>query len=350
MKLASLPWSLSSRTSAKYTLSSETIRSEAALLGFSACGMAPAAPVSAERAAEYETWIAEGRHAGMDYLARNVEKKLNPKLLVEGARTVVSLAVNYYTPLESDLPSFSQAQSLKADENGENRWTLGRYALGTDYHEVVKGMLRKLMEALHLEEGVDGRCFVDTAPIDEKYWAVACGLGWRGRNSQLIIPGAGSYFFLGELVLVHEVDHYDHPMKPHCGSCHRCVNACPAGALYADGLLDARKCLSYLTIEHRGPLPEGTGTLMGRCFYGCERCASVCPWNRRFASPTQVEALMPRQSILDMNAEDWRNLTIERYRELFRKSAVKRAKYEGLMRNIHEMDEAQGGATLSDEP
>ena len=296
-----------------------------------------------ERQKEYREWLSEGRHAGMDYLAHHVEKKSDPRLLVEGARTVVSLAVNYYTPLAEDV-----AKKMDKEENlalsiggkGKNAWHIGRYALGTDYHEVVKRMLRQLMQALGLEEGVDGRCFVDTAPVDEKYWAVQCGLGWRGRNSQLILPHAGSYFFLGELILTREVDEDDAPMASHCGSCRKCLEACPTGALKGDGTMDARKCLSYLTIEHRGPLPEGTGRLMGNCFYGCERCAAACPWNVRFASSTDVEDLKPRAGVQDMTPDDWRHLTVEQYRKLFRKSAVKRAKYEGLVRNIQALDEA----------
>ena len=313
-------------------------------MGFHACGMARAEVVSMERQNEYRKWLSEGCHAGMDYLARHVEKKSDPRLLVEGARTVVSLAVNYYSLLPDDV-----AGTMGEDGNlppfigkkGENAWCIGRYALGTDYHEVVKRMLRQLMQTLGLEEGVDGRCFVDTAPVDEKYWAVQCGLGWRGLNSQLILPHAGSYFFLGELILTHEVDEYDKPMASHCGSCRKCLYACPSGALRGDGTMDARKCLSYLTIEHRGPLPEGTGHLMGNCFYGCERCAAACPWNVRFASPTEVGELKPRVAILGMAPDDWRTLTQEQYQQLFRKSAVKRAKYEGLMRNIQALDEGK---------
>lgn len=322
-------------------LSSARIKAEALHLGFHACGMARAEAVSQDRQAEYGRWLAEGCHADMEYLARHVEKKSDPRLLVEGARTMVSLAVNYYSPLPEDKAEKRDESSGQAPSVGEkdgNAWHIGRYALGTDYHEVVKRMLRQLLQALGLEEGTDGRCFVDTAPVDEKYWAVQCGLGWRGRNSQLILPHAGSYFFLGELILTHEVDAYDQPMASHCGTCRKCLDACPTGALKGDGTMDARKCLSYLTIEHRGPLPEGTGRLMESCFYGCECCAASCPWNASFAQPTDVEALKPRASILAMTPEDWRHLTVERYQELFRKSAVKRAKYEGLMRNIQALD------------
>lgn len=301
-------------------LSASHVKQLAAELGFSACGLAPAVPVDSGRAAELRRWLAEGCQADMHYLEGNLDKRLNPCLLVEGAKTVVSLAVNYYS---SQVPPASGSA-----------YRLARYAYGTDYHEVVKQLLRRLMQQLGLEEGRDGRVFVDTAPIDEKYWAQQCGLGWRGRHSQLILPRAGSYFFLGELVLVHLADAYDAPMQSHCGNCRRCIDACPTGALRGDGTLDARRCLSYLTIEHRGALPPEAAGCLSPCFYGCDRCGEVCPWNLRFASDTSVADLQPREALLQMQNEDWKSLTLEQYRQLFRKSAVKRAKFEGLKRNI----------------
>lgn len=267
----------------------------------------------------------------MAYLAQNVEKKLDPRLLVEGAKTVVSLAVNYY-PGEFKNHGF-------IEENGKNAWRLARYAYGTDYHDVVKIMLRRLMAELGLEEGRDGRPFVDTAPVDEKYWAQQAGLGWRGRNAQLIIPSAGSYFFLGELVLTVEADCYDTPMTNRCGTCRACLDACPMQALRGDGTMDARRCLSYLTIEFRGALPAEAATKLSPCFYGCDRCAEACPWNVRFAQPTTIEELQPRQSLLEMTPRDWRALTEEQYRKLFKGSAVKRAKFDGLQRNIRALGE-----------
>ena len=260
----------------------------------------------------------------MAYLENHVEKRLNPCLLVEGAQTVVSVAVNYYSDRVPAPPS--------------TQWRLARYAYGTDYHEVVKGMLHRLLELLGPEAGEGSRAFVDTAPVDEKYWAQRCGLGWQGRNSQLIIPQAGSYFFLGELILTEKCDEYDDFIPNRCGTCHRCVEACPTGALRGDGLLDARRCLSYLTIEHRGPLPTEEARRMSPCFYGCDRCAEACPWNERFAHNTEVEELQPRPTLLRMDKADWQQLTREQYTEIFRKSAVKRAKFEGLRRNIDAME------------
>lgn len=298
-------------------LSSLQVKTEAARLGFSACGLAPAAPLPKERAEALHRWLAAGMHGEMSYLERHATLRLDPTLLVPGARTVVSVALNYYP----------------AATPPEGGFRLARYALGLDYHDVMRRRLRALLAAIGAES--DGRPCCDTAPVDEHYWAVRCGLGWQGRNGQLIIPGAGSYFFLGELLLTLPADRYDEPSAPRCGTCSRCVKACPGGALNGDGTMDARRCLSYLTIEQRGPLPSGTGRLMGRCFYGCDRCSETCPWNR-FARPTDVEAFAPRPGLLDMTDEAWLRLSPEEYRTLFKGSAVKRAKYEGLMRNIRE--------------
>ena len=238
-------------------LSSLQVKTEAARLGFSACGLAPAAPLPKERAEALHRWLAAGMHGEMSYLERHATLRLDPTLLVPGARTVVSVALNYYP----------------AATPPEGGFRLARYALGLDYHDVMRRRLRALLAAIGAEN--DGRPCCDTAPVDEHYWAVRCGLGWQGRNGQLIIPGAGSYFFLGELLLTLPADRYDEPSAPRCGTCSRCVKACPGGALNGDGTMDARRCLSYLTIEQRGPLPSGTGRLVGRCFYGCDRCSET---------------------------------------------------------------------------
>lgn len=306
-------------------LSAQQVKAEAARLGFAACGLAPAEPLMPEAAAQYRQWLEGGCQADMAYLANNLEKRLDPRLLVEGARTVVSVAMNYYTD-----------ESLSPEG-----YAFARYARGRDYHDLMRERLRSLMTALSLEEYVDGRPFCDTAPVDERYWAVRCGLGWRGRSGQLVIPGAGTYFFLGELIVCREADAYDDPMQSRCGHCRRCLDACPTGALRGDGTLDARRCLSYLTIEHRGDLPTCAGQEMGNCVYGCDRCAEACPWNR-FATVTPEAELHPSEALRSMTADDWANLTVEQYRALFKGSAVKRAKYEGLVRNIGAVREAQG--------
>lgn len=337
--------------------SSAQLKQTAAELGFSACGIAQAAPLSATRQAERRAWLAEGYQADMLYLEQHTDKRFDPRLLLEGACTVVSLAVNYYPgswdELARELAGTIDAHDTdekagindeKADFTDEkaenvafhqpNAWHLARYAYGTDYHEVVKSMLRSLAQAMGWTTETEVRCFVDTAPIDEKYWAEQSGIGWRGRHSQLIVPHAGSYFFLGELLIVHEADHYDQPHSPQCPPhCRRCIDACPTSALRGDGTLDARRCLSYLSIEHRGPLPPEAAQKMSPCIYGCDRCAEACPFNR-MARRTTIDALRPRPSLLAMTPEGWINLSVEQYRELFRKSAVKRAKFEGITRNI----------------
>ncbi len=308
--------------SATLTLHSETIKAEALRLGFSACGVAPAEVVDEAAASRYAAWLADGCHGEMGYLERGLEMRLDPRKLVEGARTVVSVALNYYPAREMDAAGY----------------TFARYAYGKDYHDIMRHKLRQLMAALSLADYADGRCFCDTAPIDERYWAWRAGLGWTGRSGQLVLPSAGTYFFLGELVLIHPADAYDAPMTDGCGTCRRCVAACPTGALRGDGTMDARRCLSYLTIEHRGEISDETGEKMGRCVYGCDRCSEACPWNR-FACPTSEIAFAASDELLAMTPEDWQKLSEERYRELFKGSAVKRAKFEGLQRNLKAVKE-----------
>lgn len=276
-------------------------------LGFEACGVTQAGPVEEQHAERLRKWVEQGQHAQMDYMAGHMDMRLDPRLLVEGVKTIVSVAMNYMPPRRAAGISL--------------------YAQGRDYHDVMRERMKTLME----EIGGVGRVFVDTAPVLERYWAWRSGLGWIGRNHQLIIPGKGSTFFLGELFLTEEADSYDAPLPGGCGDCMRCVEACPTGALTKDGM-DARRCLSYLTIEHRGALPEGT-RLEGT-FYGCDRCQEACP-HLRSTHPTAETAFHPSEALLAMTAEDWRGLSVEQYRELFRGSAVKRAKYEGLKRNIH---------------
>lgn len=315
-------------------LSSRDIKQAARAAGFDGCGLAKAAPLSAERQRQWADYIARGYHGRMDYLSRHADLRADPRRLVEGAKTVVSVILNYYHPLSG----------LAATD-----WRMARYAYADDYHDVVKAGLRRMMASLGLVEGVDGRCFVDTAPIDEKYWAERAGLGVRGRHTQLIVPGAGSFFFLGELILTAEVDSYDDAppaAAPQalslCAGCRRCVEACPTGALLGNGEMDASRCLSYLTIEYRGPLSPDVGRAMQPTIYGCDRCAEACPWNVRYASPAVHPALRPRPALLAMRRADWQQLDRTTYLSLFRKSAVKRVKLEGLLRNIRAVDATEG--------
>ncbi len=294
-------------------LSSTTIKEESAKLGFSACGMSRAERICAEAEHDYREWLAQGGNASMDYLNRNLEMRFDPRVLVPGVKTIVSVALNYKP--RQEIP------------DGELK--LAAYSLGTDYHFVMKDRLRQLAEALNLTEY---RAFCDSAPVMERYWAEQSGLGWIGRNQQLVIPHAGSMFFIGELFVMDEVDKYDSPCRNRCGKCHSCIDACPTGCL-AGGSFDAEKCLSYQTIENRGELSQLAKEKMGDTFYGCDRCVKACPW-MRFAKPTDVEEFSPKDALLHMTRDDWRHLSVEQYRALFKNSAVKRAKYEGLKRNI----------------
>ena len=315
-----------SRTKA---MSSDELKSEALRLGFSHIGFAPAEPVPADVMDEYEQWLRKGCHGDMQYLENHLALRRDPRLLLPGARTVVSLAMSYN-------PGDAPVQPA-----------LALYAQGRDYHDVLRQKCQALLCSVlsRAEQGGAFRICVDTAPVMERYWAWRCGLGWIGRNRQLVIPGEGSAFFLAEILLTAESDSYDTPIGVNgnsqfpildfqwCKACRRCLDACPTGALTEEGL-DARRCLSYLTIEHRGQLPEGVGRYLSECFYGCDRCLRACPHYHPLATP--ISEFRPSAELLAMTPADWRHLTVEQYRELFRGSAVKRAKYEGLMRNIIE--------------
>ena len=327
--------------------SRKEIKVEAERLGFFACGIARAEPVDAETAAAVRGWISKGSQATMDYMANYTEKRLNPCLLVPGTKSIVSLAMNY-----------APAQTMP-----ETEYQLAAYAYGQDYHDVMKAKLRQLATLIANKfEGEsdsevgenDGnstaittpktnetseepvgeiRVFVDTAPVLERYWAQRAGLGWIGKNHQLIIPRAGSMFFLGEIFLPYEFDSYDSPMPSRCGNCRRCIEACPTCAITDEWGFDSEKCLSYQLIENRGELSEQAKQSMGTTIYGCDRCQTACPWNK-FAIPNTTPEFQPKSELLAMTKADWHNLTIDEYRALFKGSAVKRVKFDGLKRNI----------------
>lgn len=301
-------------------LSSEKIKAEAKDLGFFACGIAKAGRVDDSFAAHFKEWLSLKKHAGMGYMANNTDKRLDPRLLMDGLKSIVCVALNY-TP---------------AQKMPEGELQFAAYALGHDYHDIVKMKLHTLAAQLGMKTY---RAFCDSAPVLERYWAVQAGLGWVGRNHQLIIPNAGSMFFLGELFTDMELE-YDEPVRHRCGSCRACIDACPTGAISIKGGLteerssfDAALCLSYQTIENRDDIPDRIAEKMGDTVYGCDRCQTACPWNR-FATPTNEELLLPKEELLRMTRDKWNSLTIDEYRRLFKGSAVKRVKYEGLMRNI----------------
>ncbi len=290
------------------------LRLEAAKLGASRLGFAAAAPVGKDEAERYAAWIAEGCHGEMSYLDRYHDLRANPEGLLPGARTVIVAAFNYLPARlrDSTYPQFA------------------RYAYGRDYHEVVRGRLESLAAIIRERYGGATRVCVDTAPIPERYWAVKAGIGFRGCNSQLIVPGMGSYFFLGE-ILTTAAFQADEPCLGSCGECGACVKACPAGAIRGDFTVDARRCLSYLTIEYRGELPSGVP--MGNHVYGCDVCQEVCPHNRG-AVPTDIAEFAPSPEFMSLDGEGMAALTPAGFNAIFRHSAVKRTKLSGLLRNL----------------
>lgn len=330
-------------------LSLEKIKAEAKRLGFCCCGVSPAEDVDSQTQQVYRRFIAEGRHAGMLYLADNVEKRFSPKLLMPEVRSIISVAMSYKP--KKMLP--------------RREPQIAAYALGKDYHEVMKQRLWALAEALDLlpkrktdqlssagrstaadlstvqqpkvnQSGVF-RAFVDTAPVLERYWAVRSGLGFVGKNKSLIIPEGGNMYFLGE-IFTDLSCRYDEPTGgQECLNCNKCVKACPTAALSlrADGTTDfnANKCLSYHTIENRGEIPQEVQEKMRNKIFGCDDCLTACPYNALQRAATEpLFDINPR--LLEMRRTDWQSLSEETYRSLFKNSAVKRAKYSGLMRNI----------------
>ena len=305
-----------------YKTLTQQIKAEALRIGFSACGIAEANAVDEGTTLHFGEWLAKGNHAGMGYMENYKDKRLDPRLLVEGARSVIVLALNYYPQQKIN----------------EDQYQFAWYAYGKDYHDIMKEKLNALFSFIRQLTPAGGRVFCDTAPVLERYWAWQAGLGWVGKNTQLIIPQAGSCFFLGEIILDIDLD-YDAPANGLCGSCERCLEACPTQALEASCSLNATKCLSYLTIENKEDIPPEYAEKMGNKIYGCDECQKACPWNR-FATPCTTPELQPTEALLNMEKEDWNNLTEEDFRRLFKGSAVKRAKYMGLMRNIRKVRKA----------
>ena len=296
-------------------ISEQRIKEEAMRLGFAACGISEAGPASSEES-YFDNWLAEGNHAGMRFMENYRDLRLDPAGLLDGARSIISVAMNYY-------PAVRQPEDVPQ---------LAYYAYGKDYHDVMKEKLAQLVAFIRREVDMNARCFTDSAPILERYWAWKAGLGWIGKNTHLIIPGKGSYFFLGEIV----TDLYlspDCPMENRCGQCTRCMDACPTKAIEAPKKLNAGKCISYLTIENREEIPEELASLTGNRMYGCDTCQQVCPWNRS-AHPTDEASFRMNEELAAMTAPKWYSLSREEYTRLFKGSAVKRAKFEGLQRNI----------------
>ena len=300
-------------------MTSEWIVEEAVKMGFDACGIAQATALE-EESAHVEQWLEDGREGEMGYLTRNKEKRYDPRLLVEGTKSIVTVLYNYYPQQQIG--------------DGE-QYKIAKYAYGADYHEVLKHKMRQLLERIEAETGkLEGtRVFVDSAPVLDRAWAVRCGLGFIGKNTTLIHPKKGSFFFIGHLFLPLELEATGQPLTNRCGRCTKCIDACPTGALEAPFHIDARKCISYLTIEYKGSLEGHDPKAFQGWMYGCDICQDACPYNR-FALPNLEPEFQPSERLVAMREDDWKNLTKEKFDELFKHSAVQRAGYEGLKRNI----------------
>jgi epoxyqueuosine reductase len=293
------------------------VKSEAAALGFSFCGISKAEFLEDE-APKLEAWLKRGYQGKMSYLENYFDKRLDPRLLVPGAKSVVSLLYNYYP--EKDLAQ-------------DDRLKIAKYAYGDDYHFVVKEKLSVLIDTLRAKIGdVHGRAFVDSAPVMERAWAKRSGIGWIGKNSLLLNRDQGSFLFLAELILDLELEP-DGPIKDYCGTCTACMDACPTDAIPAPYVVDGSKCISYFTIELKEEIPAEVKGKFQNWIFGCDICQDVCPWNR-FSKPHQEEKFNPHPELEGLTKNDWREITEDVFKKLFRESAVKRTKFEGLKKNI----------------
>ena len=296
---------------------SKLIKQEAKRLGFDSCGIAKAAFLE-EEATNLEQWLSNGFHGKMQYMENYFDKRLDPRLLVNGAKSVISLSFNYF-PIETQK---------------EDTYKVAKYAFGEDYHHVLKSKLKELTFFINGTIGaVNGRAFVDSAPVLERVWAEKSGLGWRGKNSLLIQKNKGSYFFLAELILDIELD-YDNPfVTDHCGNCTQCIDACPTEAILPNNTVDGSKCISYFTIELKDELPPSMKGKFEDWMFGCDICQDVCPWNR-FSKSNLEPKFTPHPELMEMTKTDWEEITEDIFKIIFKKSAVKRSKFTGLERNI----------------
>jgi epoxyqueuosine reductase len=286
-------------------------------LGFFSCGFSKATFLE-EEAPRLDQWLSLNYNGKMGYMANHFDKRLDPRLLVDGAKTIVSLLFNYFpeTKQHEDAPK------------------IAKYAYGEDYHFVIKDKLNELLSFLQEKIGsINGRVFVDSAPVMDKVWAKKSGLGWIGKNTNLIQPKMGSFFFIAELIIDLEIEP-DGPMKDYCGTCTRCIDSCPTEAIVQPYVLDGSKCISYLTIELKDQLiPQEFSGKMDQWMFGCDICQDVCPWNR-FSKTTNETRFKPNPLLLEMKTNEWHELNEEVFHQLFKLSAVKRTKFDGLKRNI----------------
>ena len=301
----------------KKAVYAQSIKTEAKRLGFLSCGISKAEFLE-EEAPRLESWLHQNKHGKMHYMEKHFDKRLDPTLLVEGSKSVISLTYNYYI------------DKLQQDPNAPK---ISKYAYGIDYHYVIKDKLNQLLEFIKEEIGdVHGRAFVDSAPIMEKAWAKKSGLGWIGKNSNLITQKVGSFYFISELIVDLDLE-VDHAVTDHCGSCTACIDACPTEAITEPFQVDGSKCISYFTIELKDNIPNEMKGKLDHWAFGCDVCQDVCPWNR-FSKQHSEPLFNPKPELLSMTKKDWEEITQETFNKVFKKSAVKRTKYTGLKRNI----------------
>lgn len=299
---------------AKHT---QWIKDQAKALGFMSCGISKADFLEQE-APRLEKWLSDGKNGQMQYMENHFDKRLDPRKLVEGSKSVISLLLNYYP---SEIQKDKQAPKIS------------KYAYGVDYHFVIKDKLKELLSLMQDEIGdVHGRAFVDSAPVLDKAWAERSGLGWRGKHSNILSKQVGSFFFIAELIVDLELE-YDSPATDHCGSCTACIDACPTQAITEPYVVDGSKCISYFTIELKEQIPTEFSGQFDDWIFGCDVCQDVCPWNR-FSKAHNEPLFNPHPKLLDMTKKDWEEITEDVFREIFKKSAVKRTKFSGLRRNI----------------
>jgi epoxyqueuosine reductase len=297
---------------------SELIKTEAKNLGFMFCGIAKAEFLE-EEAPRLEQWLKKDMHGEMQYMENHFDKRLDPRLLVDGAKSVISLGLNYYS------------DNVQADPLAPK---ISKYAYGSDYHSVIKDRLRQLLQIINEKIGeVGGRAFVDSAPVLDRAWAKKSGLGWIGKNTNLISKQVGSFFFLAELIVDLELEYDIEPTADHCGTCTRCIDACPTNAIVGPYVVDGSRCISYLTIELKNEIPTEFKGKMDNWMFGCDICQDVCPWNR-FSVLHNEPAFEPHPELLHLKSEDLQEITTDVFQKVFKNSAVKRAKFNGLKRNI----------------
>lgn len=281
------------------------------------CGISKAGFLEQE-APRLENWLKKNQHGQMSYMENNFDKRLNPTLLVNGAKSVVSLLLNYY-------PSELQNQ---------NSYKISKYAYGQDYHSVIKEKLKELLFSIQANIGeVNGRAFVDSAPVLDKAWAAKSGIGWIGKNSNLLTQQVGSFYFIAELIIDLELE-YDHATTDHCGTCTACIDSCPTDAIVAPYIVDGSKCISYFTIELKDNIPSEMKGKFDDWAFGCDICQDVCPWNK-FSKPHSEPLFNPNPELLSMSKKDWEEITEDTFKIIFKNSAIKRTKFEGIKRNIN---------------